>query len=228
LQTELAAVAPNRRQPGLTFLQSQIDRFLSTQSVPASNTNKKATQGTGKKGSNRGDTKKRKRADVSEDEAPVTRPRPRKAMVPEEVEEDGPQDEMQCIGAPRVGQSQGERAVGGETNHKSQVENGGDNPVPQSVTKAKTKSWETVDNLRPLTSRGADFLQTIAAISEQGRMDALMSLQDRLSLPSTSDIPQTTSPESIIKRCIVTNAQVMEDQFCNMVAVMQLVIWLEQ
>jgi len=226
LQTELAAITPNRCQPGLAFLQSKVNCFLFTQSIPVTNKNKKATRGTGKKGSSRGDTKKRKRGDAPEDKARVTRPRPGEVVL--EEEEEGPQDEMQCIGAPRVGDSQGEGAVGGETNHESQVENERDNPVPEKVTKAKTKSWETGENLRQLTSGGEQFLQTIAAISEQGRMDALMSLQDRLSLSSTSDIPQTTSPESIIERCVVTNAQVMEDQFHNMVAVMQLVIWFEQ
>ena len=147
--------------------------------------------------------------------------------VPDE-EEEGSQDEMGCIGTTRGGESQGEVAVVGERNHGSELGDEEDNPVPESVKKGKTKPWETVDDLRALTSPGAKFLQNLAAISEQGRMDALMLLQDRLSLLTSSDIPQTPSLEFIIKRCMVTNAQVMEDQFRHMIALMQLVLWLEQ
>jgi len=78
-----------------------------------------------------------------------------------------------------------------------------------------------------LTNPGAKFLQNLAAISEQGRIDALLLLQDRLLLLTASEIPQSASLEFIIKRCMVTNVQVMEDQFCHMVVLMQLVLWLD-
>jgi hypothetical protein len=139
--------------------------------------------------------------------------RPGKAVVPEEEEEDDPQ---------------GEVAVVAETNHESQVEDGRDIPVPERARKPKTKPWETVDNLRTLTSPAAKFLQNLAAVSEQGRINALISLGDHLSLLTTSDIPQTASLDFIIKRCMVTNIQVMEDHFRHMIALMQLVLWLDQ
>jgi len=214
LQTELAAITPNHRQPGLAFLQSEVNCFLLQQSVLASNKNKKASQSTGKKGSNRNDSRKRKQPHVPEEEVEVTRPG--KAVVreeEEEEEEEGPQ---------------GEVAIGGERNHESEVEDQRDNPVPERVRKPKTKAWETVDNLQTLTSPGAKFLQHLGVIAEQGRINALMSLEDNLSLLTTSDIPQTTSLELIIKRCMVTSVQVIEDHFCHLIALMQLVLWLDQ
>ena len=202
LQTELATVALNRRQPGLSFLQSELNLFLSTQSVPASNNNKKATQTTGKKESSRNDTRKRKRRRVLKEKEVV--------QEEEEEEEEGPQEEVAVVG------------------EGSMVEDKRDNPVPERVRKPKTKPWETVDNLRMLTSPAAKFLQNLAAVSEQGRINALISLGDNLSLLTTSDIPQTASLEFIIKRCMVTSIQVMEDHFRHMIALMQLVLWLDQ
>ena len=188
LQTELAALSPNHQQPGLNFLQSEINRFLSTQSVPVSNKNKTATQSTRKKESSRNDTRKRKPTRVQEKEKEqVTLV----VQEEEEEEEEGPQ---------------GAVAVVGKRNHESEVEDDRGNPVPDRVKKAKTKPWETVDNLRTLTTPGAKFLQNLASISEQGHINAFISLGDNLSLLTTSDIPQTASLEFIIKRCMVTNA----------------------
>src|SRR6202020_297603 len=121
LQTELAALSPNRRQTGLAFVQSEIDSFLSTQSVPApatapvSNKHTKAKRSAGKT-SSRNDGRKRKRLHVPEEE------------------EEGSQDEMVGIDAAREGESEGENQL--------------DDPVSERVRKAKTKPWEIVDNLR--------------------------------------------------------------------------------
>jgi len=164
-----------------------------------------------KKESNRNDTRKRKQPHVQEKKVKLTRPG--KAVVPEEEEEDDPQEEV---------------AVVGETNHESQVQDERDIPVPERARKPKTKPWETVDKLRTLTSPAAKFLQNLAAVSEQGCIDALISLGDHLSLLTTSDIPQTASLDFIIKRCMVANIQVMKDHFRHMIALMQLVLWLDQ
>ena len=209
LQTELAALSPNRRQTGLAFVQSEIDSFLSTQSVPApatapvSNKHTKAKRSAGKT-SSWNDGRKRKRLHVPEEEEEVVR----------EEEEEGSQDEMVGIDAAREGESEGENQL--------------DDPVSERVRKAKTKPWEIVDNLRGLTAKGAKFLQNLASISEQGRLDSLISLQDKLSLLLSVDIPQTTSLEFIIKRCVIMNVHVMEDHFLHMVSLMQLSLWIDQ
>src|SRR6202020_1380996 len=208
LQTELAALSPNRRQTGLAFVQSEIDSFLSTQSVPApatapvSNKHTKAKRSAGKT-SSRNDGRKRKRLHVPEEEEEVVR----------EEEEEGSQDEMVGIDAAREGESEGENQL--------------DDPVSERVRKAKTKPWEIVDNLRGLTAKGAKFLQNLASISEQGRLDSLISLTDKLSLLLSVDIPQTTSLEVIIKRCVIMNVHVMEDHFLHMVSLMQLSLWID-
>jgi len=248
LQTELEALSPNQDQPGLLFLQTQINAALSSLSVaatkrarPASLDNtprNKAPKLSNSKQNSRNDTVKRKD----------------KKTVPEEKEDSGEEEESE------EGGKSGEEEKGGEEKGSAEEEESGEEgenlkgttgeggtspeieqgasgvagavqattgPVAEKVKKPVAKTWETVENLRKLSDNAKSILRNLAACSESSLAQSLLFLQDALSA-SNHDNSQITSLDVILKRCLTTNTKVVESKFLHMVALMQLVLWLSE
>jgi hypothetical protein len=102
-------------------------------------------------------------------------------------------------------------------------------PVPERVRKPKNRGWETVDNIRKLTSNAAKIIQGLVAISEQRNLQSLSLLKDKLKSDSSSLAnPQKTSLESILQRCTALDVKAIEGRFLQMVALVQLALWLDE
>jgi len=237
LQAELAVLSPNRHQPGLFFLQAQINSVLTTLSAaankrsrPASLDNtpkKKAPKLNNRKQTSRNDGRKRKpKKPVSEDE--------------EESDDEDESDEKEGSGE---GEGEGEEVegaalpAGGEGGVSLEVEQGtsgveaavqaSTHSVPEKVNTTKAKTWETVENLRRLSDNAKTILRTLAASSQATHAQSLVLLQNTLST-SNHDNSQVTTLDAIIKRCIITDANLVESKFLHMVALMQLALWLSE
>jgi hypothetical protein len=238
LQAELAALSPNEHQPGLFFLQTQINTVLTTLSAaankrsrPASLDNtpkKKAPKLNNRKQTSRNDGRKRKpKKTVSEDED---------SGDEEESEEEGESGEEKESGEEGEGEEVEAAALpaggeGGESLGGTSVVEG---PIqaltgssPEKVKKPIAKTWETVENLRRLSDNSRSIIRTLAASSQGTQAQSLVLLHDRLSV-STQDNSQITSLDAILKRCIITDVNVVESKFLHMVALMQLALWLSE
>ena len=231
LQVELAVLSPNQHQPGRSFLQAQINSVLTTLSAAANKrsrpasldniTKKKAPKLNNSKQTSRNDGRKRK-------------PKP---TVSEDDDESGDEDESgEGVG---VGEEVEGAALpaGGEGGPSLEVEQGtsavegavqaSTHSVPEKVNATKAKTWQTVENLRRLSDNAKTILRTLAASSQGTHAQSLILLRDTLSM-SNHDNSQITSLDAIIKRCIITDANLVESKFLHMVALMQLALWLSE
>jgi len=179
------------------------------------------------KQTSRNDSRKRKsKKTVSEDEESGDGEESEEGENGEEEEssEEGEGEEVEATVLPAGGEG------GGSLGNTSAVER----PIqpltgsaPKKVKKPIAKTWETVENLRRLSDNSRSIIRTLAASSQSTHAQSLVLLCDRLSV-STQDNSQIMSLDDILKRCIITDVNVVESKFLHMVALMQLALWLSE